>query len=794
MPPRTYATVLRCIDARFNCLPYYDTVESKESHLYFVQRLEEIADLLAPTANSIDSSTVKPSQRPEKRPRKSTTKVKKEGNAFSLLSIQEVKVNDDAHEGPISLPTNTKVAGKLVNLKFEIQETKEDGLVQFRMLFKDVMAMRKYLGQVWQDYKERKADLTTAAVTTNMAFELMDQAVSELWKDFEASFDGSFLNVQKALVSSALRQTTGRHLNHLPRASDLEDDQLQDLYDQYFVAVSQYLLGHDELVNEGDSLYKRLKVSSRYDPNRSWHRMAYPERIKQDKALLSDLFGEEAGVSSHFPGADPMDDMLRAHTSDFIHNWGQILTPLLVFEAQVFLDMNHILGRDTERALTEVKAEMQKIWLGVNRLLDLNETTGCQPDNLDESYGLYPKAVELGHLARPWIGNVSQSRPINCISPCEKKVVKGEASCVLKRNPIALGLILHSALILYQRVMLSSCNVYGSHFASVQLYACSQLDEGDGVGIKRPSWPEVERFMDVCGRNELFAGRYPTDLESAFTSSLLITGLPLKDVLLAKRGGYSSRSPDKMRLRQIGAPSDMLSRFHKRHSVCPCAPCATNWTKELSEIASEANAKAKPQVPRRKKRSKKRKGGSTREDGGEKETRCLGWLMPSDEKELGLVGIVKTLSRMMEEEVELLHLDYLPLHEVGLMCLDKLRFELMEPGCDQVFLPENMFMGMNVLLEHARAFGNSRCKCCKKLGRGVPLLGTVRQKLVETIVEMRRRQRGRGRGQRGSEPEPWKHRYQGEIFDGLPSLRRKPGGAEEGRARYNPVRSEIKTF
>ena len=49
---------------------------------------------------------------------------------------------------------------------------REEAIFAAFCLFEDLRKLRNFVKQIWQDYKERKIDLISAAVTTNTAIDI----------------------------------------------------------------------------------------------------------------------------------------------------------------------------------------------------------------------------------------------------------------------------------------------------------------------------------------------------------------------------------------------------------------------------------------------------------------------------------------------------------------------------------------------------------------------------------------------------------------------------------------------
>lgn len=144
--------------------------QSNEAHQAFIDVLQCIHDLFAPTKTSSDQA--KPSKSSEE-------KILEVTNLFAKLEA-EAEAEEEACVPVVNVSSNFEPAVKPQvarrNKMFD-----EDKIMELYCLYDDANKIRDYLRQKWAEYASRKIDLKSAALTT--------QAALEMFSEIEECFD-----------------------------------------------------------------------------------------------------------------------------------------------------------------------------------------------------------------------------------------------------------------------------------------------------------------------------------------------------------------------------------------------------------------------------------------------------------------------------------------------------------------------------------------------------------------------------------------------------------------------------
>ena len=186
--PRLVAVLIsRAIALRKQCSAWFlkhgkrDTGANK-GHAHFVAVLEKVLRILEEPLSRSEAS------QDQERLSKNMPKggIDKLANRFSVLDLdeaeeQEEEVEKIAEEGSEPSKPAAKTTGMVDVDVFDDTEhaEKEEAVFAVFCLFEDLRKLRDFIKQIWQDYKDEKIDLVSAAVTTNTAIDIARQSSEE---------------------------------------------------------------------------------------------------------------------------------------------------------------------------------------------------------------------------------------------------------------------------------------------------------------------------------------------------------------------------------------------------------------------------------------------------------------------------------------------------------------------------------------------------------------------------------------------------------------------------------------
>lgn len=181
---------------------------SNEGHLHTIEVLEEVLAELSPLRKT------EPVPRPSQPADTSTAAAEQPNNIFDALDIEDI-AEPVAHYELVKASTGKKTRGKAKsNAKaledsFELSSPKEELFFTLFCFFKDLHDIQAYLVETWTEFKEGKIPITSAAVTTDLAFDIVKRKEEEMlqseWLDTP---NGQKRTLKEALADLPKTRTT----------------------------------------------------------------------------------------------------------------------------------------------------------------------------------------------------------------------------------------------------------------------------------------------------------------------------------------------------------------------------------------------------------------------------------------------------------------------------------------------------------------------------------------------------------------------------------------------------------
>ena len=190
--PRLVAVMIsRAIALRKQCSAWFHKHAKGESrvnraHTHFVVVLEEVLHILK--AHPSDPAGASQEQK-EASNGKPVDEVEALENRFAVLDLEEAEESEkeekEGGEASASPPNPPAEASQKPDVDvYDDAEDDEEGkreeaIFAVYCLFEDMRKLRDFIKQIWQDYKQEKVDLISAALTTNTAIDLARQSSEE---------------------------------------------------------------------------------------------------------------------------------------------------------------------------------------------------------------------------------------------------------------------------------------------------------------------------------------------------------------------------------------------------------------------------------------------------------------------------------------------------------------------------------------------------------------------------------------------------------------------------------------
>ncbi|KAI1172734.1 hypothetical protein F4777DRAFT_560686 [Nemania sp. FL0916] len=551
-----------------------------DSHMYFVGVLEKVRRVMEPLF---------PSDASQKQPPQESADEKTEdafSNRFAGLSVYEPSeafLNLPDREPP--QPTETSGDDE-TEATYEAEKLNgfEDVIFAVHTLMNDLNRIRARIKWIWTTYAQGLFDLCAAAIATNTAIDLARNLIDEITPDIDAQ-GGAWKILQKFHL--LLCMTEGRKPEELfgPEREGLGNFNY-DLYDAgigQFLQVYNLVDAFSRVITPNNLPIYKEGMFGTYDPSSNRDTMSGYEKFCEDRALLMPFFTELITVCITVIDYPIKDEFLRSMAE--MEKTKKTPFPM-VFAAQVFLDIHHVLRTDVSRAFEtfqsgarvlcdEIQAHLEfhknlriDTWPRSNDQFMINITTNIRTILKDPVYRAKERYYRRMNVALP--DSVEPNR-------------------ILRMSPVLSGLMLFKYRATVRELGFTVLNTWGSVTYSAHLFnALSKehmLPAFDGSA--RPSWHDMAIVQSsILDDEQIFVGNAPSNAEEYLSRFSLQMGTTVNVFTKRKerrKGPLASKAgPRGIKIETISPVSSMfIDRYVKQTG-------SVNWTTEHVERVIEA--------------------------------------------------------------------------------------------------------------------------------------------------------------------------------------------------------------
>ncbi|EPQ25931.1 uncharacterized protein PFL1_06605 [Pseudozyma flocculosa PF-1] len=663
VPVDKLALVRRCLSRRLACLKFYEgrsPICTKHSH--FVNVLAEVIRILQPFEQSKSGGgsggdgcveavqQSQPDVEKEVRAKKRGKRGKARAKASSAAEAAETSVDvtiddlvsqlhlcaidaegggDDKYEAETEEP-----------LHFRVESDVNEALVAFMAFYADLRDVRRYLEHLWNDFRHHRADLVTASLTTNAAFELVERVHQDVVERYSSLFSGP-KDLIETLAEYAVKLRTGNWQGRRDDAAACCDPSggtgnsgssgsssvdAEEAVKEAWSFVAEHLcllpfsLASDwqETRADSTSLPSLFLLFDDGAPGRDVAALSSEERRQLAVELVWTTLADFATFDSRVVRGTKLADG-EGRIPDFSTNSADAFTRdvcrfirsgrdpslLLAFELQVYVDINCILQYDNRRGRVEARFHLRQ----ARRSLEEAVANECKP-NLCEHH-----RRELSASIRS-VRNYLHELQLRNIHAPQAAFADEEAWSpairipLLDRHPTFCGLQAYRGLKVLRETGANESKCSDLALAGIHLYnVCRGALACDGPAADALSWPDAELVVELHGVERLFdSSRPPTTLEEARRSALKACGYP-KQLIDSVVDGSSTGDPlppasDKRSSSEdesgdrFAFDSAFFSAFDD--TPCPCPRHKTAWLQfdldegKLQRLLAEAEARQLP--------------------------------------------------------------------------------------------------------------------------------------------------------------------------------------------------------
>ncbi|KAJ9662202.1 hypothetical protein H2198_001553 [Neophaeococcomyces mojaviensis] len=548
-----------CITARSTTHKWYETEpleeEEKEgniTHEFFINSLKRSLQVLVPVAKlrELDQNHCalpNPSAQ-------AYLNEKGGDNRYAHLEIQDI--DEEAYEAMANAVSVTSSAAPNVNpqpttpqakVKYIAEDLDEFSEFHFALscFMDDVTTLQYQLKSFWEQYANSEVDLTTVAVTTNTAIEMVKKAEQEFSKIKKPSLNGVYDRmripdiwfmeccIRDGVSPEDFSDTSSRKF-FVPL---MAWEQVKESYLLLFRLAIIYSNGTTPGLRGRDRIFAitRPAYLGTYNPELEFDDLSPEKQYEQIAAIVSDMFATVGGYCV-LGEETPNDDMLMRGISYLQQH--QVDPPMwLLFACQNFLDIHFVLKTRSERPYEELRDFALSACRTVKthqRFLRDHPMPNMRPNNVEDEAAVDGTMREIEEWTlEDKMKQILNSAPM--FGKTKKRRVWQDFE-VLRMSPVLCGLWKYCFHIQLQWKGITLVNDTGI-VAAAHIYNALLQNDYLGSAEKRIFWQDMEYLLDLHQAEDTFLGdKRPKTIEDCTKRLALVQGVAPQTFARRRRG------------------------------------------------------------------------------------------------------------------------------------------------------------------------------------------------------------------------------------------------------------------
>lgn len=615
------------------------TSAANESHARFISVLECVRQILAPhMATDIAQEAVKRSFKDMSLEESTEPRA---NNLFEDLEVEEP--SEEFLNAPVLANVASSTTKASINVRYQaerLSKAHEKAIAQ-SCLLEAVADIRAFIKGLWQRYRDKEQmDLMAAAVTTNTAIEM----VRKLHEDYAGSFpdDAGYWSIVEKQYKS-IWEAAGEDPYALERSEEETSAALGDKGDQIFLNTYCILeiLRRDMQSDEAQLPIVDIALLDHGDTSKEWSKRSPTDKGLDDAVVLSKAFTGLVIVScTKFLTGD---ELTRG-----VHELGRNKPASfwLTFAAQIFLDVQHVLGPDLERPFDEMQKGARYMNSSIEKALAFHKTL---PHNPRITSGYVKKLEDIASLNELWLLGDVVGAAMDQMEISRK--VRAEYRDFGKQHHVLCGIWLFAQRHTMQQASIDYAKLWSTTVFCAHLYNTVRVEN-----LVPSGWEDMEVLCTLQDQNSLFMGCYPQTLEECVNRISVCMGCSVQMLARNKRRIEPKRNPNGIRTLGDSFPiSDLFTGRYGNND----SSMSTNLTlveqkikaKSIKTISKKSFVFFKDSNP-----TKLRNG--------------QGAQSAINKKKLDIIGFLTSVATALHNEGVHLTFDYLSLHRTCCELLD----------------------------------------------------------------------------------------------------------------------------
>ncbi|UKZ80022.1 hypothetical protein TrVFT333_007786 [Trichoderma virens FT-333] len=395
------------------------------------------------------------------------------------------------------------------------------------MTMNDIQDIRSRIRWIWENYKKGLFTLSGAAVATDTAIDLARNVTEEVTPLFK-NHDGI-----QGMIHSFYRyrcRLKGFKENELYSSEvDNFNYDLYEIADEVYMNAFRILESFAGAFGPSDVPIYKDGTFGTYDPISDRNLKTGKQKFTEDKILLMEIFTELITVAQRIPDYPVKDGFI--YGMDELTKTGAV-TFHLIFAAQIFLDIHHILRDQAALPSEEALRQIAKMNSELGEHLKFH--TNLKIDGWPASNDTTMK--ELRKIMR-WIGDDPvYNAKIKLIQQAGRPIPSYmKRHHILRRSPVLSGLILFHYQFHFRNAGIAVTDAWGSTIYTAHLYNALRNEKF----LKR-QWHGIDVAQILLHEESFYIGGRPQDKEGYLREFCLRVGM---DETLFKKPIQNQRRP-----------------------------------------------------------------------------------------------------------------------------------------------------------------------------------------------------------------------------------------------------------
>ncbi|KAH6893462.1 hypothetical protein B0T10DRAFT_457564 [Thelonectria olida] len=513
-----------------------ETEESAASHGYFIGVLQEVQSIfearIAETARVDPATAPGPAQK-----------------GFSPLAVYET--SKEFADAPNAIVKKSEKAPiDEVVYEAEPPASWEDAVTTYGLMMQDMVQIRGQIMDMWKLYIKECRDLASVAVAINTATDF----ARLIMEDAEPIFrnHGGVLTVVDKFINSYVVEKTREAMREDMTKRVYMRFGYYDVSNEYFLSSSQFVT---ELAGLGVPDHVRLArrdIVPFYNPQNDMNKLHPQEKLAEDKAILTQYWSE-ADVLARYVSDYPVEDEFTRGMREL--NRTGTVPFMLVFAAQVLLDLHHLSRRNVEHAYMSLEFELTTLKMFVDKFFYVHRDV-TTPRWTAAKKG---KLHQLQCSVASFIDDpVLKAKTEN--QGARRNSVTREKHYILRQNPLLAGLVLFHFRAGALENGLEVVNAWGTLAVPAHLYNAVRQEK-----LSKRIWPDMEILINALGESRFFPGGRPTQRGVYFDRYAIQMGVS------ASNFSPTGRKADKRARNKRNKTSEVLAKngTRKLENIAP---------------------------------------------------------------------------------------------------------------------------------------------------------------------------------------------------------------------------------